>query len=204
MIKNRKSFKVIFILFFLAFVFGHNSKASTFGAVNSSQVLNRQLVITGSQFRKGASAPTDATIGSTPTTGVLLFDATGELVSVSIPIPFDMDLAVNPTLVLFISLSATETNADTLDLTMDYSAVNATQLYTKTSTQITSQTTVTTGNGLAIATSYTNTFTFNVADATNPIGATTNTLQVEFHLTNTTGVGEFHLVSGRLAYQSTH
>ena len=75
---------------------------------------------------------------------------------------------------------------------------------TKTSTQITGQTTVTTAAGLAIADVYTLTFTLDVGDTENPITAATNSVCCEFHLTNTTGVGAIHLVSGCFAYESIY
>lgn len=62
---------------------------TAWGAVSSDTALTRELRISGSQFRKGATAPTDVTVGTTPTVPLVRFDATNELATLLIPIPSD-------------------------------------------------------------------------------------------------------------------
>jgi len=179
---------------------------ATFGSVTSNTSILRQFIITANQFRKGGTAPTDATIGTTPTVSALLFNATNELASTYIILPLEMDKTVNFSLVLTCSLSATETNDDTLDITCDYTASirNTTGSgVAKTSTQITSSTVVTTGNGLAIGDIYEATLAFPAADATNPT-ASANAIAIEIHLTNTDEVGEIHLLGACLNYTAKY
>lgn len=181
--------------------------AVTFGNVASNVALSRSLTLQASDFGRGVTAPTDATIGTTPTVQVVLFDAILELANVNITLPVDVDPSVDMQLVLVVALSATETNGDTLDWTCDY--VTNSQNTTgdgpaKTSTQITASTTVTTGNGLAIGDVYTVTLTFDSGDATNPVDGTTTALNAEIHLTNVTGVGEIHVIGADLNYEASH
>ena len=179
---------------------------TAFGGVISSQALSEQIIITAEQFRSGVSAPTGVTIGTTPTVDALQFAATNELVSTFFPLPFNMDRTINPALVLIWSLAATELNNDTLDITLDYTApidLSTGSGIAKTSTQLTDALTVTTANGLAIGDVYSQSFSFAVGDATNPLASAIG-LAVEFHLTNLTGVGIIDLIGACLAYERAH
>ena len=177
-----------------------------FGEILSSQALSEQIIITANQFRNGAVAPSDVTIGTTPTVDALQFAAINELVSTFFPLPFNMDRTIDPQLVLIWSLSAVENNADTLDVTLDYTApidLSTGNGIAKASTQLTDAVTVTTANGLAIGDTYSQSFSFAVGDATNPLASAIG-LAVEFHLTNVTGVGEADLIGACLAYERAH
>ena len=177
---------------------------SNFGDVAGNTALTRSIHVSGNQFRSGATAPTDVTIGTTPTVPALHFDATNELVSVYASLPVNMDRTKDLIARLQFSLSATETDADTLDFTCDYTAVlgNSTgDGVARTSTQVTGQVTVTTANGLAIGDLYTMDITFPFADATNPL-ASAIAIAFEMHLTNVTEVGEIDLLDGDLIYEA--
>lgn len=179
---------------------------AAFGEVASNQALDRTLTFFGENFRKGVTAPTDVTIGTTPTIAAIQFAATNELASVFVAWPIDMDRTVDVDLILVCSLAAVETNGDTLDFTMDYTAPVALATgsgVAKTSTQITAQTTVTTANGLAIGDIYTITFTLAAADATNPLASSIG-VAMEIHLTNTTGVGTIDIVGADLTYRAQY
>ena len=58
---------------------------NTFGQVPSNQALRHQVIISADQFRKGATAPTDVTIGTTPTISAQRFAAVNELASTFVP-----------------------------------------------------------------------------------------------------------------------
>jgi hypothetical protein len=179
---------------------------SNFGDVTGDTTLTRSIHISGNQFRNGAAAPTDVIIGTSPEIPALHFDATGELVSAYVSLPPNMDRTKDLILRLHFSLSATETDADTLDFTCDYTAPLANSTgdgIERTSTQVTGQTTVTTANGLAIGDMYTMDITFPFGDATNPL-ASAIALAFELHLTNVTEVGEIDLVDGLLIYEALH
>jgi len=174
-----------------------------FGAVSSALSIDSQYIMNVESFTMGATAPTTVTIGSTPTTKALHFDATNELVTSNVMTPRNVDFSANPQLILLGALSAVESNNDTLDWTCDYIMVKENELFTKTSTQITAQTTVTTGLGLGIGTLYRSTFTFDRTDATNPWDTAVRSTIFELHLTNITNVGEFDLVSACFAYDGS-
>jgi len=177
-----------------------------FGEVVSSQGLSDQILITAEQFRNGATAPAGVTIGTTPTVDALQFSATNQLVSTFFALPFNMDRTIDPQLVLVWSLAQVENNADTLDVTLDYTApidLSTGDGIAKASTQLTDALTVTTANGLAIGDIYTQTFTFANGDATNPLASAIG-LAIEFHLTNVTGVGTVDLIGACLGYERNH
>jgi len=157
-------------------------------------------------FRKGGTAPTDATIGTTPTIPVLLFDATNELITLTFIVPSDMNARVDFTLDLHFALIQTETNGTTADGTIDYISLDSDQgqLYTKTSTQITASTTVTTAKGLATATGYIMSFTIDADDSNNPAALTNGEMIFEFHLTNVTGVNAIHATGARINYTAQY
>ena len=179
---------------------------TAFGGVLSSQVLSEQIIITAEQFRVGGTAPGAVTIGTTPTVDALQFSATNQLVSTFFPLPFNMDRTIDPALVLIWSLAATETNADELSITLDYTApidLSTGDGIAKASTQLTNNLPVTTANGLAIGDIYSQTIPFAVGDATNPLASAIG-LAIEFHLTNTVGVGIIDLIGACLGYERNH
>ena len=173
-----------------------------FGEVLSTQVMTRSVHIPVLDFRKGATGPSDVTIGTTPTMGALLFDATAELVSLYIAIPEEMDVTVDPILRLQFSLSSTQLNADTCDFTCDYVAPTLTTAegLAKASTQVTGQFTAVTGR-LAVGDIYEMDITFDAADATNPLASALG-VAFELHLTNVTGVADIHLFDADWIYEA--
>lgn len=177
---------------------------TAFGDVVGNTTLTRSVPVRGSQFRKGASAPTDATIGTTPTIGVLLFDATAETGSVFVEPPADWDRSQDCTLRLICALVNTETDADTLDWTLDYTvplSLSTGDGVGRTSTSLTNSVSVTTANGLAVDDVYVASFTLASADATNPFSASNSVgFALEIHLTNITGVIAIHLIEAVLDY----
>lgn len=175
---------------------------SHFGEILSTTLVTRTLHLSGDQFRKGATAPTDATLGTTPTVPALLFDATNELASLYHSLPTEADLTVDMTLRLQFSLSSIQVNADTCDFTCDYTAPTlvTAEGIAKTSTQVTGQFTAVTGR-LAVGDVYVMDITFAAADATNPLASAVG-LAFEIHLTNVTGVADVHLLDGDLIYQA--
>lgn len=177
-----------------------------FGEVISNTLLDRQIILTGNQFRKGATAPTDVTIGTTPTIAAQRFAATNELASIFDVLPFNIDLTQDLELILIWSLVSVQINNDTLNVTLDYTApiINTTAAgIAKASTQLLGVTTVTTGNGLAVGDMYSMLFTLLAADATNPL-ANAAGIAAEIHLTNTTGVASADLVAACLNYKALY
>ncbi len=180
---------------------------SKFGEVSSAKVLTAQMRLSVTNFRKGGTAPSDSTLGTTPTVPTLLFTATNQLLSGSVPIPRDMDRSVNPQLTLQFALDVAESDSDTLDFTGDYIVTEhlaGDGGLVKASTQLTGSVTVTTAGGLVQGEVYELALTLNVGDATNPIGADSDDISFEVHLTNTTGVGRAHLFAGRFDYERSH
>lgn len=182
---------------------------SNAGDIKGDTVLVRSVPIGISQFRKGVIAPTDTTIGTTPTVPALAFSTTTQLVTFSANMPQRWDKTKNCTLYLIWALSVAETNGDTLDITLDYVAPKKETTGAgpgKTSTQKTGQVTVTTANGLAVGDVYEMAIPILQNDASNGFsdGDKTVGFIFEFRLTNTTGVGAANLVSGRLAYEAIY
>ena len=178
----------------------------TFGSVSSDQTLTRSIHLGISNWRGGATAPTAQTIGTTPTIEAQRFSATNELLSTFASLPSDMDRTQNATLRLQWSLAAAETDSDTLDITVDYTAVLANSTgdgVGRTSTQVTGQVTVTTANGLAAGDIYEMDITIASGDATNPLTSSVG-LALEFHLTNTTGVASADFLDADLIYTALY
>jgi len=177
-----------------------------FGEVISNTLLDRQIILTGEQFRKGVTAPTDVTIGTSPTIQAQRFDAVAELASTLEVLPFNIDLTEDIELILIWSLANIQINNDTLNVTLDYTApiLNSTANgIAKASTQLLGVTTVTTGNGLAVGDLYSMLFTMLAGDGTNPL-ANAAALAMEIHLTNVTGVIAADLVTGCLNYKALY
>ena len=173
-----------------------------FGEINSNQVLTRAIHFSGAQFGKGATAPTDVTIGTSPEVPAILFDATAETASVYTSFLPDMDLSQDMTFKVQFSLVNGQINNDQLSLTIDYvvpvvfvigSGVN------KASTQLTPTRNVTTGEGLSANDMYEITSALSAGDATNPITGGAG-IAVEIHLTNLTGVAAIHVLDASLEY----
>ena len=165
----------------------------------------KSIPIAEEQFRKGATAPTDATVGTTPTTQVLLFDATNELASFFEEMPHDWNKDEHVSLELTWSLVSNETNGDTLSITIDYVAIqqNTTGAgLAKTSTQLTPTLDVSTGNGLAAGDIYIMHIELATDDSDNGFAFGDNTIgfSFEIHLTNLDEVASIHLVGGSIDY----
>jgi len=160
----------------------------------------RTLHLSGDQFRKGATAPTDVTIGTTPTVPALLFDLTTELASLYHSFPEDLDRDNDVVLRLQFSLSSVQLNLDTCDFSCDYTAPTevTAEGIAKASTNVTGQFTAVTGR-LAVGDIYEMDITFPFADATNPIANAVG-IAFEIHLTNVTGVADIHLIDGDFIY----
>lgn len=176
-----------------------------FGAIQSDTAVIRDIVIPTETIGMGAIAPTAADIGTTPTVPALHFSATSEIAGVQVVMPIEWDNG-DITLQLTWALSATETNGDTLDITVDYVAtiIGTTGAGpAKTSTQVTGQVTVTTGAGLAIGDLYRMEVAIPAADGTNPL-ANAQFLAIEWHLTNTDEVGEADLVGAHVQYTALY
>jgi hypothetical protein len=156
----------------------------------------------------GATAPTEVTIGTTPSVPALLFDATAELVSSFAQMPTNWDRTLDVDLVLAIELVNAQSNGEVLDITIDYvvSIQNSTgEGVAKASTQLLPTLTVTTANGLAAGDAYEVRATFDNADATNPFtSADAVGFGIEIHLTNVTDVAAFHLLSTCFSYTAVH
>lgn len=179
-----------------------NLNAAKFRDVTGDTTLNRVLAITSTQWRRGATAPTEATVGTTPQTAVLLFDSTNEVAGVYVNFPDDMDKTQDIRFDINISLVNAETNNDVLSITMDYVAPieNSTgNGLDKTSTQVLATKTVTTAAGLAINDMYILQLPISATDATNPL-ANSIGVSLDIHLTNTTGVAAIHTINGHLHY----
>jgi len=179
---------------------------ANFGDVDSSTALIRSIPLSVAVLQKGATAPTDAEIGATPTVPALLFDAANELINIGVMLPDDMDKTVDANLILAWSLVDAETDLDEADAEIDYvvGIENSTgNGVDKTSTNVTDTIAVTTGNGLAVNDIYTFSFAIPAADANNPL---TNGLLFagEFHLTNILEVVRVHGLGSKFNYEALY
>ncbi len=169
----------------------------------------RSVILTLDDFRKGATGPTDTTIGTTPTIPALQFNATGELLSAHVVMPVDWDKENNCTLDLVFSLRAIEVNNDELSITVDYTVPK--KLVTaagvaKTSTQLTPTLDVTTANGLAVGDIYVISTTLDRNDTNNgfAFGDTALGFCIEFHLTNTDEIADIDFIAGCINYTALY
>lgn len=172
----------------------------------SAKPITRTLHISGANFGKGSTAPTDVLLGTSPEVPALLFDAVAETASVYQSFLADTDRSQDLTLRIQFALVNAETNGDALSATLDYvvPVVGVTGSGpTKTSTQVLATKTVTTGEGLAVGDVYEIEFPISAADATNPTAAGAG-IAWEFHLTNTTGVAAVHVLDADLDYKALH
>jgi len=197
---------VSMLLIFGPMVYRDPASATEFGEVNSTTTLLRQQNLTLNDFRVGVTSPTETTVGTSPAVPVFLFDRVEELLNTAIPRPVDLDVSVNSKLVLIIALSAIQNDGDTLDLTFNYVAVSQAQAsnFAKADTVKTASLTVTTAGGLAVGDVYQFEVELEHGGGANPIDGTTSSIEIEFHLTNETGVGEFYLRSGCYLYEALY
>jgi len=167
----------------------------------------RNHVFTLQNLRKGATAPVDSTLGTTPTIPTLYFSATNELVSGYITMHEAWDKNYDLELELFWALASAQTNGDALSLTLDYVVTKhdtTGQGPAKTSTQLTLDHTMTTAEGLAVGDMHPTIFVLPANDANNGFAAGDHSMGVGFevHLTNVVGVADIHLLGGHLNYIS--
>lgn len=173
------------------------------------RVKTRSIILTLDDFRKGVTAPTDATAGTTPTIPVLLFNATNELLSFSTVMPANWDKSKDCSLAFILGLASAQSNNDTLDMTVDYVTIkkNTTGAgVAKTSTQLTPSIDVTTATGLAIGDVYVISMVLAAADSDNGFALDDEAIAfcAELHLTNVTEVADIHLISGCINYESLY
>jgi len=197
------NFLIILFVLFGTIIFP--SFASKFGEINSSTVITRAINISGENLRNGVTAPSSNLRGTTPSVPVLTFANTNELASATINMPTNWNNG-DVTLIIDWALNTGETNADTLDVTIDYVAWQlppGSSSILKTSTQVTGQITATTANGLASGDMYRMSITILAADATNPLASAVS-IALELHLTNTTGVGSADILGALIQYEGTY
>lgn len=178
-----------------------------FGEIPSDKDLERAITLNLVNFRKGATAPADVTIGTSPVVPALRFSAVNQLLSLSQPMPItNWNRGVDIDILLIWSLVNAQVNNDQLSVTMDYNAwqTQATgQGASKTSTQLTNNLSVITAEGLAIEDLYAQQFTLATGDATNPL-TNADGVAFEIHLTNLTGVAAADLMCACIHYNAAH
>lgn len=156
-------------------------------------------------FHLGSTPPTANTVGTTPAIGALRFDATAETANIYIAMPPDWDKAQNCAFELHCALTTTEDDADAISWDYNYVAIQdrtTGQGATQTSTGSALGISVTTANGLATGDVYVLSKNLVRTNAQNgwSVGDATVAFQIEFHLTNLTGVAAIDLLGGRLTY----
>ena len=174
----------------------------SYGAGSTALDVMRQSVVRIDNFKLGAVAPIKVTIGTTPVIAALRFANIDETISAYEILPLNYS-GGTMSIILIWSLVSTQTNNDTLNVTLDYVApiiYSTGDGAARDSTQLTATTTVTTAKGLAIGDIYTMEFILNPLDTTNPL-ASANGIGWEFHLTNTSGVASADLLSACLNYE---
>lgn len=169
----------------------------------------RNHVFDLSNFRKGATAPADSTLGTTPTVPTFYFSATNELISAYITLHEAWDKNFDIELELFWALATAQTNGDNLSVTLDYVVTKhdtTGQGPGKTSTQLTLNHQLTTAEGLAVGDLHPTIFTLAANDANNGFapGDTSVGIGFEIHLTNVTEVADIHLLAGHLNYRAMY
>lgn len=145
----------------------------------------------------GSTPPTAATVGTTPAMPALLFDATGETVSIGVRVPAGYSGDADLKLRLHFALVSTETAGDDINVTLDLVCVDtdSDEAVTQTSTQATVSHDL--GATVTQDTVHTVELTIDYDDANNPVAAG-DFLVLEFHLTNTTTVASVHFLGGQL------
>lgn len=162
-----------------------SSKRETILSGNNSDYIPRDLPL--NLWTKGATPPTDATIGSSPATPAWLLDAVGESAVIKVKVPAGYSADADVKLRLAFALNVSETANDDLDITADVRVVepNSNEALDGTSTQYTG--TVDIGSNTAQYSVHEVEIDLTYNDATNPIAAG-DWIAIEFHLTNVTGV----------------
>jgi hypothetical protein len=145
------------------------------------------------ETQKGGTAPTKASKGTTPTVQGLLFDANDELMQLQVHVPDQYEEGTDIEVNLYVALNQLETIGDDIDWTADYVVVTpSVDAVTKTSTNVTSDTTVVSG-GTADGTLYKCVITLDDADANNPIDKE-DLIIMEIHRTDLADVGGVILI----------
>jgi len=196
--------KIIISIVFL--LLSLNLNAVRFRDVTGDTQLNRVLNVNSAQWRKGATAPTEAIIGTTPETIVFLFDAVNEVGGIYFNFPEDMDKTQDIRLDIDFSLVNVQINNDVLNITIDYVAITKNSTGSgldKTSTQVLSTEAVTTANGLAVNDVYILQITISAGDGNNPLANATG-ISIDIHLTNISGVAAIHAIDGHLHYAAKY
>ena len=182
-----------FLLVCLIFV-SLSAIAATKYLTNTGTITSRSQHIGLTEVRKGVTAPTDTTIGTSPAVAGLLFDAVNEVYQVQFMIPDDWDGVHDAILDLYVALNAAETAGDTIAFTGDYVAASfGADAVSKTSTQLLVTETVLVGCA-GVGCLYKIIFTFDHADSDNPL-AVEDIVIIDIHRTNVTNVAGTVLVS---------
>lgn len=182
---------------------------TTVGAAETEDTLLKSLALGLGDLGRGSTAPTEVTIGGTPTIPALLFDAVAETASANVIMSTDWDKSKDVIFALVWSLVNTQNDGHVLDVTLDYVAIlNETTGggADKTSSQVLATQTLATANGLAINDVYVLVATLAAADANNGFAAGDKTVGfgIEFHLTNLTDVAAIHVLGERIVYEANY
>ena len=166
--------------------------------------LTRAIHFDSGDIGKGATAPTETTIGSTPTVPVLLFDATNETANIVTSFRPDMNLGKSFTLRIQFALVNVQLDLDQLDVAIDYVVFRTGATGNgpnKTSTSLSASLQVATAEGLAIADVYSLGITIPFDDETNPLNATGAAgIAIEFSLANVAEVAAIHVIDADIEY----
>jgi hypothetical protein len=162
----------------------------------------REIALQIDQFRKGATAPTDVTIGTTPTIPAFRLSRTTELISIYQIMPLNWDTTRDVSFLPIWSLVNPQVAGDQISVTMDYVATqveNPGSGIAKTSTQVTQNITLSDAQGVGVGDLYNGSIPILAADPTNPLANATH-IGLEFHLTNLIGVAEIDFVGACITY----
>jgi len=174
---------------------------TTFGAVNNATELRGSVWMgQGDIFTSG----TKTTAGNDPSVRVVRLDATAEEASFTLALPDDWEPTGTNKLTTHWALNTSESNGDTLDLSVVYITVKLTEDLNKAPTTLTQQDTVTTAEGLTANDLYSFDHTFDNENATNPLEAGILLLSWEINLTNILEVGAMRLVGFNFTYDRTN
>lgn len=156
------------------------------------------MQFTLSNFRKGSTAPANATMGDTPAIPYMDFAATNERLGWFITLPDDWSGTGDVELHLTVILTGAETVGDAIEFASDYVVVRSNNAsiangaggtVTQANTTVTATASVVTGATGAGA-EYHVILTFARTDATNPITAYPSSLLGEIYRTSVGGAGK--------------
>jgi len=168
--------------------------AKTRYLTNVGDLAPHSIGIPLTEVAKGGTAPTKASLGTTPTVQGLLFDATDELYQIQFQVPDCWNEVSDITFDLYVVLYQAETAGDSIAFTADYVSVTAeADAVTKTSTNITTTELVVAscaGEGCL----YKVVLTLDYDDTDNPL-AKEDVVVAEIHRTNVTNVGGVLLIA---------